>query len=176
MRLYLVIFFIKSYLVYLVDRVLTMLPHKLSNGICSLNPNVDRLALSCIMEIDNVGNVKSYNITTTVINSKKKMTYDAVNELLENNNVVEGYEEFVEELNLMNELSNILRKKMVKRGYLEFDSPEAKILVDENCHPIDIKLREQRTGEKLIENFMIVANETVSSDIFYKKLPCIFSR
>ena len=151
-----------------------MLPHKLSNGICSLNPNVDRLALSCIMEIDNVGNVKSYNITKTVINSKKKMTYDAVNEILENNNVVEGYEDFVEELTLMNELSTILRKKMVKRGYLEFDSPEAKILVDENCHPIDIKLREQRTGEKLIENFMIVANETVSSDIFYKNLPCIF--
>ena len=160
--------------VYLVDRVLPMLPHKLSNGICSLNPNVDRLALSCIMEIDNIGNVKSYNITKTVINSKKKMTYDAVNEILENNKVVEGYEDFVEDLTLMNELSTILRKKMVKRGYLEFDSPEAKILVDENCHPIDIKLREQRTGEKLIENFMIVANETVSSDIFYKNLPCIF--
>lgn len=160
--------------VYLVDRVLPMLPHKLSNGICSLNPNVDRLALSCIMEIDNIGNVKSYNITKTVINSKKKMTYEDVNEILENNKVVEGYEDFVEDLTLMNELSTILRKKMVKRGYLEFDSPEAKILVDENCHPIDIKLREQRTGEKLIENFMIVANETVSSDIFYKNLPCIF--
>ena len=160
--------------VYLVDRVLPMLPHKLSNGICSLNPNVDRLALSCIMEIDNIGNVKSYNITKTVINSKKKMTYDAVNEIFENNTIVEGYEDFVEDLTLMNELSTILRKKMVKRGYLEFDSPEAKILVDENCHPIDIKLREQRTGEKLIENFMIVANETVSSDIFYKNLPCIF--
>ena len=154
--------------VYLVDRVLPMLPHKLSNGICSLNPEVDRLALSCIMKIDNKGNVIDYDICESVIRSRKKMTYDAVNSILENNVVPPGYEEFVDDLKLMNELSNILRKKMVARGYIDFDTKEAKILVDENCHPYEIKLREQRTGEELIENFMIVANETVASSIFYR--------
>ena len=160
--------------VYLVDRVIPMLPHKLSNGICSLNPNVDRLALSCVMNINTKGHVKSYHIFKSVIRSKKQMTYNCVNEILENNNIPEGYEPFVEDLKLMNELSNILRKKMVNHGYLEFNRPEPKILVDEKCHPYQIDLRSQRTGEKVIENFMIVTNETVAGYIEDMKVPGIY--
>lgn len=160
--------------VYLVDRVLPMLPHKLSNGICSLNENEDRFAMSCIMHIDSRGNVTKYDIFPSIIKSRKKMTYDAVNSILENNVVPEGYEEFESTLRVMKELSKILRKKMIGRGYIEFESDEAKIIVDDNCHPIEIKARVQRTGEELIENFMIAANETVASSIFYKNLPGIY--
>ena len=160
--------------VYLVDRVIPMLPHKLSNGICSLNPNVDRLALSCVMNINTKGHVTNYKIFKSVIRSKKQMTYDCVNEILENNNIPEGYEEYVYYLKTMNELSDILRKKMVNHGYLEFNRPEAKILVDSNCHPYQIDLRSQKTGEKLIENFMIVANETVAGYIEDMKVPGIY--
>ncbi len=160
--------------VYLVDRVLPMLPHKLSNGICSLNEQEDRFALSCIMHIDDQGNVTKYEITPSIIRSRKKMTYDNVNLILEDNTIPEGYEDFADTLITMQELSKILRKKMIKRGYIEFESTEAKIIVDETCHPIEIKAREQRTGEELIENFMIAANETVASSIFYKNLPGIY--
>lgn len=160
--------------VYLVDRVLPMLPHKLSNGICSLNEQEDRFALSCIMHIDDRGNVTKYEITPSIIRSRKKMTYDNVNLILEDNTIPEGYEDFADTLITMQELSKILRKKMIKRGYIEFESTEAKIIVDETCHPIEIKAREQRTGEELIENFMIAANETVASSIFYKNLPGIY--
>lgn len=160
--------------VYLVDRVIPMLPHKLSNGICSLNPNTNRLALSCVMDINSKGYVKKYQIFKSVIRSKKQMTYNCVNEILENNKVPEGYEPYVEDLKLMNELSNILRRKMVNHGYLEFNRPEAKILVDEKCHPYKIELRRQKTGEKLIENFMIVANETVAGYIEDMKVPGIY--
>jgi len=160
--------------VYLVDRVVPMLPHKLSNGICSLNPNVDRFAFSCTMKIDSKGEVIDYKIFESIIRSRIQMTYNKVNDILENNIIDDAYVEYADKLYLMNELSNILRKKMVDRGYMEFDSPEAKILVDENCHPYEIKLRSQRTGEKLIENFMIVANETVGSHIFYQDLPSIY--
>ena len=160
--------------VYLVDRVRPMLPHKLSNGICSLNEQEDRFALSCIMHIDDQGNVTKYEITPSIIRSRKKMTYDNVNLILEDNTIPEGYEDFADTLITMQELSKILRKKMIKRGYIEFESTEAKIIVDETCHPIEIKAREQRTGEELIENFMIAANETVASSIFYKNLPGIY--
>ena len=160
--------------VYLVDRVIPMIPHKLSNGICSLNPNVDRLALSCVMKINQKGYVTDYKIFPSVINSKKQMTYNCVNDILENNKIPSGYEPFVNDLKLMNELSNILRKKMVNHGYIEFNRPEAKILVDEKCHPYKIDLREQRTGEKLIENFMIAANVTVAGFIEDKNLPGIY--
>lgn len=160
--------------VYLVDRVIPMLPHKLSNGICSLNPNVDRLALSCIMNINSKGHVIKYKIAKSLIRSRKQMTYNCVNAILEENTVPVGYEPFVNDLKLMNELSNILRRKMVNHGYIEFNRPEAKILVDENCHPTEITLREQRTGEKLIENFMIVANETVAGYIEDMKVPGIY--
>lgn len=160
--------------VYLVDRVIPMLPHRLSNGICSLNPNVDRLTLSCIMKIDKKGNINDYTIRKTIIRSRIQMTYNKVNDILDNNIIAPGYEEYVDKLILMKELSNILRNKMLRRGYIEFSSPEAKIIVDENCHPTDIKLRIQGTGENIIENFMVAANETVGSFIFYQKLPGIY--
>ena len=160
--------------VYLVDRVVPMLPHKLSNGICSLNPNVDRLAMSCVMEINGKGYVSNYQIFKSVIRSKKQMNYDDVNYILEDNVIPSGYEEYVDTLRTMNELSNILRKKMVRHGYIEFNIKEPKIIVDDSCHPVDIKVCEQRTGEKLIENFMIVANETVAGFIEDKNLPGIY--
>ncbi len=160
--------------VYLVDRVLPMLPHKLSNGICSLNPDEDRFALSCEMVIDGKGDVVKYNIFPSIIRSRMKMTYEDVNKILEENIVPSGYEEYEITLRLMEELSKILRKKMVNRGYIEFESNEAIIMVDEKCHPTHIEARVQRTGEELIENFMIVANETVSSSIYYKNLPGIY--
>ena len=160
--------------VYLVDRVIPMLPHKLSNGICSLNPDEDRLALSCIMNINSKGHVIKYKIHKSIIRSRKQMTYTCVNDILENDHVPEGYEPFVKDLKLMNELSNILRTKMVNHGYLEFNRPEPKIIVDEEGKPIEIKLREQRTGEKLIENFMIAANETVAGYIEDMKVPGIY--
>lgn len=160
--------------VYLTDRVLPMLPQKLSNGICSLNPEVDRLAMSCIMTINEQGQIISKNICKSVIRSKKKMTYEDVNAILEDNKKVEGYEDFVEILHRAKELSDILRKKMIDRGYIDFATKEAKIIVDENNHPIDIKLREQRTGEKLIENFMIAANEAVSEYVYYLGVPGIY--
>ena len=160
--------------VYLVDRVVPMLPHKLSNGICSLNPNVDRLAMSCVMEINGKGYVSNYQIFKSVIRSKKQMNYDDINSILEDNVIPSGYEEYVDTLRTMNELSNILRKKMVRHGYIEFNIKEPKIIVDDSCHPVDIKICEQRTGEKLIENFMIVANETVAGFIEDKNLPGIY--
>ena len=160
--------------VYLVDRVIPMLPHKLSNGICSLNPNEDRLTLSCIMNINSKGHVIKYNIFKSIICSKKQMTYNCVNDILEKNTIPQGYEDFVEDLKLMNELSNILRKKMISHGYIEFNRPEAKIYVDENCNPTEIALRYQGTGEKLIENFMIVANETVAGYIEDMRVPGIY--
>lgn len=160
--------------VYLVDRVIPMLPHRLSNGICSLNPNVDRLAMSCIMKIDKKGNITSYEIKKSVIKSRIQMTYENVNNILDNGIIAPGYESYVKDLTLMKELSDLLRQKMVKRGYIEFSSPEAKIIVDEECKPIDIKLREEGTGENMIENFMVAANETVGSFIFYQTLPGIY--
>ena len=160
--------------VYLVDRVIPMLPHKLSNGICSLNPNVDRLAMSCIMEVNNKGKVVSYDIKKSVIRSRKQMTYNCVNQILDKDIIPSGYEEFADNLQLARELSDIIRKAMVGRGYIEFSSPEAKIIVDEECHPTEIKLRSEGTGENMIENFMVIANETVGGFVFYQNLPGIY--
>ena len=160
--------------VYLVDRVIPMLPHELSNGICSLNPNVDRLAISCVMEIDETGKQVDYEIFESVIRSRIQMTYQNVNAILEQGVIPEGYADYVEKLHMMSELSAILRKRKDARGYLDFDVDEAKILVDDQCHPIDIVLRERGTGEKLIEDFMICANECVASHIFYMELPFIY--
>ena len=160
--------------VYLADRVIPMLPHKLSNGICSLNPNVDRLAVSCIMEIDQNGNVVDYDILQTVIRSRKQMTYKNVNKILEENIVPEGYEEYEEKLRLMLELAHILRKNKENRGYIDFDIDESKIIVDDKGKAIDVTLRYRGEGEKLIEDFMIVANETVATHIYYMELPFIY--
>lgn len=160
--------------VYLADRVIPMLPHKLSNGICSLNPNVDRLAISCIMKIDEKGNVLDYDITQSVINSKIQMTYKNVNKILEENVIPEGYESYVEKLTFMKELANILRHNKENRGYIDFDLDESKIIVDEKGKAIDVVLRNRGTGEKIIEDFMIVANETVASHIYFMDLPFVY--
>ena len=160
--------------VYLADRVIPMLPHKLSNGICSLNPNVDRLAISCVMEIDSNGNVVDYNIFQSVIKSNIQMTYKNVNKILEENVIPEGYEPYVEKLNLMKDLAQILRKHKEDRGYIDFDLDESKIIVDDKGKAIDVTLRNRGTGEKLIEDFMIAANETVATHIYYMDLPFIY--
>ena len=160
--------------VYLADRVIPMLPHKLSNGICSLNEGVDRLAMSCVMEIDYEGNVVNYDIFESLIKSNKKMTYTDVNSILEKNIIPEGYEKFADTLIKMEELATILRKNKVKRGYIDFEIDESKIIVDDTGKAIDVKLRERGTGEKLIEDFMIAANETVASAIYFMELPFIY--
>ncbi len=160
--------------VYLVDRVIPMIPHKLSNGICSLNPNVERLAISCVMEIDENGNVINHEIFESVIKSRLQMTYKNVNKILDNKEIPEGYEPFVEDLKLMEELALILRKSKIKKGYLDFDTDEAKIIADENGKAIDVVLRDRGKGENLIEDFMIIANETVASHIFYMNLPFVY--
>ena len=160
--------------VYLANTVIPMLPHQLSNGICSLNPNVDRLAVSCVMEIDTNGEVIDYDIFESVIKSRIQMTYKKVNAILEENIVAEGYEAYVDNLKLMSELANVLRDNKVRKGYIDFDIDEAKIITDENGEAIDVKLRERGTGEKLIEDFMIAANETVARHITYMEYPFIY--
>ncbi len=160
--------------VYLVDRVIPMLPHQLSNGICSLNPLVDRLAMTCEMEINSSGKVINYDIYESVINSKLRMTYQKANLYLEKGIISEGYENFTNELKLMEELSIILRKMKDDRGQINFDIPEIKIIVDEECKPVEIKKRERGTGEKLIEDFMIAANETVAEYITNLLYPMMY--
>ena len=160
--------------VYLADRVTPMLPHELSNGICSLNPNVDRLALSCIMEIDENGNVCDYDIFDSVIRSHIQMTYEKVNLILEQNIVSEGYEPYVEKLRIMSELSNILRKNKINKGYIDFEIEEAKIIVNDEGKAIDVQLRNRGTGEKIIEDFMIAANETIATHFYHLDYPLIY--
>lgn len=159
---------------YLADTVLPMLPHELSNGICSLNEGVDRLTISCEMTINSQGKVLDHDIFLSVINSKKKMTYKNVNKILLENNIPEGYEPFVNNLKLMQELANILRKEKINRGYIDFDLDEAKIVQDENGKVIDVIKRTQDAGEKLIEDFMIIANETVATHIYNMDLPFVY--
>jgi len=160
--------------VYLADRVVPMLPHELSNGICSLNPNVNRLAMSCIMEIDNQGRIVHSDIFESVIRSRIQMTYKKVNQILEENIVPEGYEDYKDDLLLMNLVSDLLRKKMNNRGYIDFDIDEGKIIVNEKGEAIDVVLRERGTGEKLIENFMIAANEAVAETFNFMSMPLIY--
>ena len=160
--------------VYLVDRVIPMLPHELSNGICSLNPNVDRLAISCVMEFDKNGKQLNYEIFPSVIRSRIQMTYKKVNSILEDNVVPDGYEDYADKLRLMAELASILRSAKTKRGYIDFGVDEAKILVDENCVPTDVILRDRGVGENLIEDFMIAANECVATHIYFMNLPFIY--
>lgn len=160
--------------VYLADRVIPMLPHKLSNGICSLNPNVDRLAISCVMEIDSTGKVVDYDIFESVIKSKKQMTYNNVNKILEENETIEDYRDYVNELQMMKELASILRNYKENRGYIDFDLNESKIIVNEAGEAIDVVVRNRGTSEKIIEDFMIAANETVATHIYFMGLPFIY--
>ena len=131
-----------------------MLPHELSNGICSLNEGVDRLTISCEMTINKQGKVLDHDIFLSVINSKKKMTYKNVNMILKENIIPNSYEPFVDKLKLMQELANILRKEKINRGYIDFDLDEAKIIQDENGKAVDIIKRTQDVGEKIIEDFV----------------------
>lgn len=160
--------------VYLADRVIPMLPRQLSNGICSLNPDVDRLAMSCVMEIDEKGKVVDYEIFESVIKSKKQMTYTNVNKILEENIIPEGYEEFVDKLKLMGDCAKRLRKAKIKNGYIDFEIEEAKLIVDDKGEVTEVTLRDRGTGEKLIEDFMVAANETVASHIYYMELPFVY--
>ena len=159
---------------YLADTVIPMIPHQLSNGICSLNPEVIRLTISCVMTIDGNGKVKSYDIFPSYIKSRKQMTYKNVNKILDENIIPEGYGEFADTLKLMHELSKILRQEKINRGYIDFGIDEAKVIQDENGKAIDIVKRVQGTGEKLIEDFMIAANETVATHISNLDLPFIY--
>ena len=159
---------------YLADTVIPMIPHKLSNGICSLNEGVIRLTMSCVMEINEKGKVVNYDIFTSYIKSRKKMTYKKVNDVIVRGIVAPGYEEFADKLHLMNDLSKILRKEKISRGYMDFDLDEAKIVQDETGKAIDVIKRVRENGEKLIEDFMIAANETVANHIYQMDLPFVY--
>ena len=159
---------------YLANTVIPMLPHELSNGICSLNPGVDRLAISCVMEINDMGEVVNYDIFESLIKSNIQMTYKKVNSILEDNVIPEGYEPYASSLHMMKELSDILRANKVRKGYIDFEIDEPKIITDDKGEAIDVKLRERGTGEKLIEDFMIAANETVARHITYLEYPFIY--
>lgn len=160
---------------YLVDRVIPMLPFRLSNGICSLNPGEDRLALTCEMEIDHQGNVIKHEIYPSVIQSKYRMTYNNVNQILDGDEeLTEEYSPVVPMLKQMAELHEILFNKRHERGAIDFEETEAQIIVDENGKPIDIKLRERGTSEKMIESFMLAANETVAEHYNVKHVPFLY--
>jgi len=161
---------------YLTDRVIPMLPQRLSNGICSLHPKVDRLTLSCEMEINQQGNVVAYDIFPSVIRSVERMTYEAVNHILEEKHpqTRKQYQSLVPMLEEMAELHHILEQKRRHRGAIDFDSDEAKIIVDKDGKAIDIELRERRVGERLIESFMLAANETVSEHYSKADLPILY--
>ena len=162
--------------VYLVDRVIPMLPHKLSNGICSLNAGTDRLALSCIMELDCQGNVLDHRIAETVIHVDRRMTYTAVNAIVAERDeaVMAEYEGFVPMFDLMKEVSDILREQRRKRGAIDFDFPESKIILDAQGKPLDIKPYERNGATKIIEDFMLAANETVAEDYYWQSLPFLY--
>lgn len=162
--------------VYLVDRVIPMLPHKLSNGICSLNAGENRLALSCIMTIDGKGNVTDHVIAETVIKVDRRMSYTSVKKILEDNDPAERkeYEELVPMFERMQELAAILRKKRMSRGSIDFDFPETKIILDEMGKPIEIKPYERNVATKIIEDFMLIANETVAQDYFWQEMPFVY--
>lgn len=162
--------------VYLVDRVIPMLPHKLSNGICSLNADCDRLALSCIMDIDEKGNVIGHRIVQTVIRVDHRMTYTSVKKIVDDRDEDEckKYESFVPMFEMMNQLALILRAKRRKRGSIDFDFPESKITVDAKGVPLEIKAYERNEATKIIEDFMLIANETVAEDFFWQELPFVY--
>ena len=161
--------------VYLIDRVIPMIPHRLSNGICSLNPGVDRLTLGCEMEINEHGEVVNHNIFEAVIRSKERMTYRNVNKILvdKDEDVRAEYEELVPMFERMEELAKILRAKRMNRGAIDFDFKEAQVLVDEDGKPTEIKIRERSVAERLIEEFMLAANETVAEHFHWMNVPFI---
>ncbi len=164
--------------VYLVDRVIPMLPHRLSNGICSLNPQVDRLTMSCEMEFDANANVVRHDIFTSVIRTSERMTYTNVRKLLTEEEpdaeLVEKYGYLMDDFRLMEELAMKLRSKRMQRGAIDFDFQESKILVDENGKPTDIVKRDRTIAEMIIEEFMLAANETVAEHFHWLKVPFLY--
>ncbi|MDO7908529.1 ribonuclease R [Paenibacillus sp. JX-17] len=162
--------------VYLVDRVIPMLPHRLSNGICSLNPQVDRLTLSCEMEFNEQMKVVKHDIFTSVIKTKERMTYNNVRKILEGEEpeLLERYKDLVDDFQLMKELALKLRNNRMRRGAVDFDFDEAKVIVDENGKPTDIVKRQRTIAEQIIEEFMLAANETVAEHFHWLKVPFIY--
>lgn len=162
--------------VYLVDRVIPMLPHRLSNGICSLNAGEDRLAMSCIMRIGRNGEIMDHQIAETVIHVDRRMSYTAVREILEEEapGYRQEYQELVPMFERMHELSRILRNRRKQRGSVDFDLPEAKIVLDKQGKPLEIKPYEANAATKLIEDFMLAANETVAAHMFWQELPFLY--
>ncbi len=162
--------------VYLADRVIPMLPHKLSNGICSLNAGEDRLALSCIMEIDGKGLVVSHEIAETVIHVNERMTYTSVKKILEDQDPEERerYRDLVPMFERMRDLSHILRGRRQRRGSIDFDFPETKMVLDEDGKPLEIRPYDRNIATKLIEDFMLLANETVAEDYYWQELPFVY--
>lgn len=164
--------------VYLVDRVIPMLPRRLSNGICSLNPQVNRLTLSCEMEIDENAKVVRHDVFTSVIKTKERMTYSNVRKILtepdEHPDLLERYGDLVDDFRLMEQLAMKLRNKRMNRGAIDFDFQEAKVLVDENGKPTDIIKRERSIAEMIIEEFMLAANETVAEHFYWLKVPFLY--
>ena len=162
--------------VYLIDRVIPMLPKKLSNGICSLNPQVDRLALSCFMTIDNKGKVCDHEIAETVIKTSERMTYTDVTKILRDNDeeLIKRYDYLIDDFKTMQELCLILREKRMKRGAIDFDFEESKIILNDNGKPIDIKPYEREIANRMIEEFMLVCNETVAEHMFWSHLPFVY--
>lgn len=159
--------------VYLADRVIPMLPHKLSNGICSLNAGEDRLALSCIMTFDASGTMVDHEIAETVINVDKRMSYNGVSKILEGE-TQETEDQIVSMLLCMKELSDILRERRGRRGSIDFDFPETKVILDENGKPVDIRPYERNDATKIIEDFMLMANETVAEEYYWRELPFLY--
>lgn len=162
--------------VYLVDRVIPMLPHALSNGICSLNQGVDRLALSCLMTLNGKGELIDYEIAETVIRVDRRMTYHAVAAILEEENeeTTHEYQELVPMFRLMRELSELLRTRRKKRGSVDFEFPESKIELDEKGVPLSIKPYERNVATRIIEDFMLLANETVAQHFYWQELPFVY--
>lgn len=162
--------------VYLADRVIPMLPHTLSNGICSLNAGEDRLALSCLMKIDENGTIVDHEICESVIRVDRRMTYTAVKQILEDEDEEQcrKYEEFIPMFREMARLSSILREKRHRRGAVDFDFPETKVILDEQGRPVELKAYERNTATKLIEDFMLAANETVAEDFFWRDIPFVY--
>ena len=162
--------------VYLVDRVIPMLPHKLSNGICSLNAGEKRLALSCIMMIDEKGKVVDHKIAETVIKVDRRMSYTSVKKILADQDKAERaeYKELVPMFEMMEHVAAILRKKRMKRGSIDFDFPETKIILDKSGRPVDIKPYERNVATRMIEDFMLIANETVAQDYFWQEVPFVY--
>lgn len=160
---------------YLTDRVIPMLPPKLSNGICSINPGVERLTLSALMEVNSHGDVVDFKVTPSVIISNERTTYDEINEFYNGSEeIAEKYSEYTEMFNVMRELHEILEEKRRRRGAINFDTKEAQIVVDDEGTPLEIVLRERGISERLIESFMLIANESVSEYFTKRNLPILY--